>query len=166
MKNGTVKNVYYLTPVSGTNNKRRRIRCKSNLVQLRQFSNNFSFSLKILGLSDEMEVIREAKSEGSFTYMTPAIYHYWKVLGGEEERKKLRSRRGECCLCNQVITYDCFKEHMVITHLPEESCDICGREIPAREFREHWEYCDTGDIGSDIGNIVTQEILVEIWGIL
>ena len=35
VKNGTVKNVYYLTPVSGTNNKRRRIRCKSNLVQLR-----------------------------------------------------------------------------------------------------------------------------------
>ena len=73
------------------------------------------------------------------------------MLGGEEERKKLRSRRGECCLCNQVITYNCFKEHMVITHLPEESCHICGREIPAREFRHHWEYCDTGDIGRDIG---------------
>ena len=45
---------------------------------------------------------------------------------------------------------------MVINHLPEESCDICGAEIPARRFRHHWEFCD-GDVSSEIVEKVKNE---------
>merc|ERR1719228_147072 len=49
-----------------------------------------------------------------------------------------------------------FERHMVNYHLSEESCDICGAEIPARGFRQHWEYCD-GDSSREIVEKVKNE---------
>ena len=47
----------------------------------------------------------------------------------------------------------------MIFHLPDETCDICGREIAVKIFRQHWEVCD-GDVTKE--TIHTQKIL-QFW---
>jgi hypothetical protein len=88
-----------------------------------------------------MEVMREAKATASFTYETPAIYQFWKEGVG----RSMCPRKGKCKLCQESeveISRSCFLRHMQIFHLPEETCEVCGTEIPAATFRRHWETCD------------------------
>jgi len=163
LRNGEVSNVYYLTPVSGNERKRKRIRNKQKLAAFLSSttsdlsgSNNFTFVLKPLGLGVQKEVMREAKSEACFTYETKAVYNFWKEIQCEEKKlkqkdKKLKhkDKKGHCSLCNIKIGYRSFQVHMINCHLPEESCEICGREFPAKIFRQHWEECE-GDRNREI----------------
>ena len=92
---------------------------------------------------------REAKSETSFTDQTSAVSYFW--IESEDQLGAKVNRRGKCRLCQDhdmdsgEMTYNQFLKHMQSVHLPEETCQICGGEIPAVESYPHWEFCD-GDI--------------------
>ena len=140
--------VHYLTPRMSD---RRRTRLQSS-VQLRHYlattkSNlsieNFTFEPKPLGLDQEHEVKREAKTKECVTFENPAIRRFCNELGGKNGSK---NRKGACSLCEGhssqtgIMTFKSFQKHMLV-HLPDEVCEICGEEIPAQCFTEHWNHC-------------------------
>ena len=121
--------------------------------------------------------MRKAKAEISFTYENPAINNYWiEVKNKQGVKKKLKDRKGRCSLCpasngvSVVMRFTSFQRHMQIVHLPEEACEICGREIPAKSFNEHWEHCEldttiemeVGDIFRDSSLSLKQRFWVEV----
>ena len=75
----------------------------------------FSFLPRRLGLQGE--VVREARTEATFTYKTSKIYHYFESLG--EERGGGREV-GRCRLCGEEgapVKYYTFLSHMLVGEL-------------------------------------------------
>ena len=168
MREGRVSKVYYLTPITKEMN-RRRVRNKKKLKSFLSSKSDlsqrhFNFDLKRLEVEGEMEVIKEAQAETCFTYETKAVYNFWNEVdhGIDRRLKSVSRRKGKCSLCppdTQVeITRYNFTNHMLIFHLPDETCEICGKDVPAEVFRHHWEICD-----ADETKAALREKMLQFW---
>ena len=63
-----------------------------------------------------------------------------------EEGKLNRFRKVKCNLCNStVVSWANFSTHMRNFHLPEEMCQSCGVNFPARDILNHRRKCSRGE---------------------